>query len=62
VEFAGTDLIVGKVRNVYCAKECIKDGRPDLRLMDPLLYSMPGGPYYSIGEKVAEAFQVQEED
>jgi flavin reductase (DIM6/NTAB) family NADH-FMN oxidoreductase RutF len=61
VEFAGTDLIVGKVENVYCAKECVKGGRPDLKMLDPLLYSMPGGPYYSVGEKVADAFQARDD-
>jgi flavin reductase (DIM6/NTAB) family NADH-FMN oxidoreductase RutF len=57
VEFAGTDLIVGRVKAVHCDRKCVRDGRPDLKLMDPLLYSMPGGPYYSLGDKVADAFQ-----
>jgi flavin reductase (DIM6/NTAB) family NADH-FMN oxidoreductase RutF len=62
VEFPGTDLIVGKVRNVYVDKACIRNGKADLRLLDPLLYSMPGGPYYSLGEVVAEAFRTKPDE
>lgn len=62
VEFPGTDLIVGKVRNVYVDKACLRDGRTDLKLLDPLLYRMPGGPYYGLGEFVAEAFQTRPDE
>jgi flavin reductase (DIM6/NTAB) family NADH-FMN oxidoreductase RutF len=57
VEFEGTDLVVGEVMMVYSEMAVLRDGKPDLSLIDPLLYGMPGGPYFSLGAKVADAFK-----
>lgn len=56
--FEGVDLVIGDIVQVHAEEFCLVNGKPDVRRMDPLLYAMPGGPYLSIGEKVADAFKV----
>lgn len=56
--FEGTDLLVGEVAEVHADESCLVKGKPNLVRLDPLLYSMPGGPYFGIGGKVADAFKV----
>lgn len=58
IEFEGTDLVIGDVMDLHVNEDCLVNGRPDARKIDPLLYVMPGGPYHAMGEKVADAFKV----
>ena len=58
VEFEGTDLVIGEVVELHVDEDCLVDGKPDARRIDPLLYVMLGGPYHSMGDKVADAFKV----
>ena len=58
VEFEGTDLVIGDVVEVHVDEDCMVNGRPDTEKIDPLLYEMLGGPYRSLGVKVADAFKV----
>ncbi len=58
VAFEGTDLVIGEVNEVYVEKKCVAKDKFHMGKIDPLLYAMGGGPYYSIGTKVADAFSV----
>jgi flavin reductase (DIM6/NTAB) family NADH-FMN oxidoreductase RutF len=57
VEMEGVDIIIGRIIAVHCEEELSGD-KVDPSVMDPLLYAFPGGPYFSVGEKVADAFRV----
>ena len=58
IGFEGTDLVLGEVNEVYVEKKCVTKDKFHMGKIDPLLYAMSGGPYYSIGAKVADAFSV----
>jgi flavin reductase (DIM6/NTAB) family NADH-FMN oxidoreductase RutF len=58
VEFEGVDLLIGEVEDVHVDEGCMIKGRPDESKIDPLLYSMPGGPYLRSGGEVAKAFSI----
>lgn len=58
VEFQGTDMVVGEVEEVYVNEDCLSDGRPDMEKLELLMYLSPGGPYFTKGRTVAEAFKV----
>jgi flavin reductase (DIM6/NTAB) family NADH-FMN oxidoreductase RutF len=57
IELDGVDIVIGKITGVYC-EESISEDKADLKVIDPLLYAFPGGPYWSVGGKVADAFKV----
>jgi flavin reductase (DIM6/NTAB) family NADH-FMN oxidoreductase RutF len=56
IELEGVDIVIGRIVSVH-VEEGLTD-KADLHKLDPLLYSFPGGPYLSIGGKVADAFKV----
>jgi len=58
IEFPVTDLVIGEVVQVYADKSLVSDGKVDVEDLKPLLYSFPGGPYLSIGPRVAEVIKV----
>jgi flavin reductase (DIM6/NTAB) family NADH-FMN oxidoreductase RutF len=58
IAFGGTDLVIGEVSELYVEKRCLEKDKAHMGRVDPLLYAMGGGPYYSLGEKVGEAFSI----
>jgi flavin reductase (DIM6/NTAB) family NADH-FMN oxidoreductase RutF len=56
-------LVVGKIEETYISDECLTDGRPDIRKVQP--FSFSGGPggasYYAIGEDIGRAFHIGRE-
>lgn len=58
IELEGVDLVIGEIEEVHMDERCMTRGKPDPSKMDPLLLLMPGGPYFSLGQKVADAYKV----
>lgn len=54
-------LVIGEIAETYIADDCMTNGKPDPRKIDPLVYSPGTRGYYRIGEFVAEAFKVGKE-
>lgn len=53
-------LVIGEITETYIADDCMIDGEPDHRKIDPLVYSPGRQEYYRIGKFVAEAFKIGE--
>jgi flavin reductase (DIM6/NTAB) family NADH-FMN oxidoreductase RutF len=49
---------VGEVMEAHVDEACMRDGKIDPKLIDPLVYATSDHHYYGIGEKVAQAFSV----
>jgi flavin reductase (DIM6/NTAB) family NADH-FMN oxidoreductase RutF len=58
IEFKGVDLVIGEIEEVYIDEDCLEGGKADHKRIDPLLYTMPGGPYLRSGDDVAKAFSI----
>jgi flavin reductase (DIM6/NTAB) family NADH-FMN oxidoreductase RutF len=51
-------LFLGKVVATYADENCLTDGRPDLRKMNPFVLTMPDNTYWSVGEQVGKAWSI----
>lgn len=56
--FNTTDLIMGEIVEVYCEEKYLFENKPDYRKMDPMMFFMPDGPYFRVGDFLAKAFEV----
>lgn len=56
VSLPTNDLLVGEIIASYCSEECITDGRPDIKKIDPLLLTMPDNTYWGVGERRGSAW------
>ena len=54
-------LHLGEIVEVHADEACLVDGVPVLGKVDPLIYSITDGQYWSVGAPVAKAFQVGKE-
>jgi flavin reductase (DIM6/NTAB) family NADH-FMN oxidoreductase RutF len=50
------ELIIGKIIETHVSTECLTDGRPDARKINPLMYV--GRSYCSVGQDLGGAFEV----
>jgi flavin reductase (DIM6/NTAB) family NADH-FMN oxidoreductase RutF len=51
--------LVGEILDLEVDERCLDEqGRPDIRRIDPLIYSMADRGYYGVGAFVAQAFSV----
>jgi flavin reductase (DIM6/NTAB) family NADH-FMN oxidoreductase RutF len=52
-------LVVGKIAEVHISKSCLTDDKPDVKKIDPLIWSYPpANVYQGLGKEVAKAFKV----
>lgn len=58
LELGSHVLIVGKIEEVLVEETCIKDGKIDPYMVDPLIYATEVRKYLKLGSPVAEAFKV----
>lgn len=57
-ELNTTELIIGEIVEVFCEEKYLSENKPDYRKMDPMMFFMPDGPYFRVGDFLAKAFEV----
>ena len=51
------EVFIADVVQAYGSPDCLADGTPDIKRIDPIIYSLDVG-YWRIGSEVAKAFSV----
>ena len=56
------NLIIGQVMETHISANCLADGKPDLKKIQPFVYCM-GSPteYYALGKSIGSSFSVGKE-
>jgi len=57
LDINGMDVFIAEVVQSYIDEECIKDGKPDIHEIDPIIYTMKDN-YHRIGERMAPPFSI----
>ncbi len=50
------ELFIGQVHKAYCLEECMVDGKPDIRRIEPFTLTMPDNNFWLVGEHVGKAW------
>jgi flavin reductase (DIM6/NTAB) family NADH-FMN oxidoreductase RutF len=61
VDFPSHDIFIGEIVNTYCDVTVLTEGIVDIRKVNPLLFAMNDRSYYSLGDRVAKAWDVGKE-
>ena len=51
-------LVVGEIVETHVTEDCLKEGTPDPRKIDPLVFVTSGREYWRLGTAIAKAFEV----
>ena len=58
VELDTNALVLGEIIGAYTKERFLTGGKPDVHKMHPVLLTMPGNDYWTVGEHVARAWSV----
>jgi flavin reductase (DIM6/NTAB) family NADH-FMN oxidoreductase RutF len=62
LELGTHHLIIGQVMETHISDNCLTDGRPDMKKIQPFIYGM-GSPseYYALGDPIGRGFSIGKE-
>ena len=55
-EYATNMWFIGEIVGAYADEHCLKDGKPDIKKMNPLLLTMPDNSYWTVGDYTGKAW------
>ncbi|MCU0571596.1 MAG: flavin reductase family protein [Syntrophobacteraceae bacterium] len=58
VDLPSNHLFIGEIIEAYAEPRFLKDGRPDIKTMNPFVLTMPDNGYWAVGERLAQAWSV----
>jgi len=58
LRFAKEEVFLGEIVAMHVEKKCLTRGQPDLRKINPLIYSTSDKKYFRIGEEVGRAYHI----
>jgi flavin reductase (DIM6/NTAB) family NADH-FMN oxidoreductase RutF len=58
VDFPSHDIFIGKIVNTFCDQAVLTEGVVDLGKLEPILFAMNDCSYYSLGKKIAKAWDI----
>jgi len=57
IEVNGMDVFIAEVMQSFIDEDCIIEGKPDIKLIDPIIYTMKDN-YHRIGERMEPQFSI----
>ena len=58
LDLPSNTLFLGEIVGAYADEKCLTSGKPDTKKIDPFLLSMPHNHYFSIGNDIAQAWNI----
>ena len=56
MELATNYLFIGEIVASYAEEDCLTEGKPDIKKINPLLLTMPDNSYWTVGDYVGKAW------
>ena len=61
LEFGSNELFVGEIVEAYAEERYLTDGLPDIKKIDPIVFSMNDRNYWRVGQHLGKAFSIGRE-
>ncbi|MFW9972479.1 MAG: flavin reductase family protein [Candidatus Odinarchaeota archaeon] len=52
------DLYIGQIINTFVSENCLSNGIPDIKLINPLSFSPSNRTYWSLGQEIGRAYNI----
>lgn len=56
IELPTNTVFIARIVTAYADEACLTDGNPDIRKIDPLVFTMPDNTYFRIGDEAGRAW------
>ena len=54
-------FVIGEIKGTYISDDCLTDGRPDVKIIRPIVFNLEAAEYSSVGEVIGKAFSIGRE-
>jgi len=61
LELGSHNLVIGQITETFMSEDCLTNGKPNPKKIDPLIYSTGAAQYQRLGEVVGRAFNIGKE-
>lgn len=58
VDLPTNTLFIGEIKGAYADDQCLTEGKPDIKKIDPITLTMPDNSYWAIGEFIGRAWSI----
>jgi len=58
VDLPTNTLFIGEIKGAYADEQCLTEGTPDSKKMEPLTLTMPDNSYWAVGEYLGKAWSI----
>lgn len=58
VDLPTNEIFIGEIINAYIDDDCLTDGKPDVKKIEPFTLTMPDNHYWSIGKELGRAWGI----
>lgn len=58
IDLSGDSGFIGEIVATYCEDKYMEDGTPDIRKLDPIIFSLGDNNYWNIGKNIGKAWSI----
>lgn len=58
IELDVDELFIADIAEAWADEDCLTDGKPDVKKIDPFVLTMPDNGYWSVGEYIGGAWKI----
>jgi flavin reductase (DIM6/NTAB) family NADH-FMN oxidoreductase RutF len=51
-------FVIGEVKGLYISDDCLTDGKPDIKKIEPMIFNLNEREYATFGESIGKAFNI----
>ena len=62
VEIGTHTLFIGEIMETHANEDCLTNGKPDIKKIDPIIYATGTRQYYNIGNEIGKAYKIGSKD
>ncbi len=62
VEIGTHTLFIGEIMETHANKDCLTNGNPDIKKIDPIIYATGTRQYHKVGEEIGRAYKIGSKD
>lgn len=60
VEIGTHTLFIGEIMETHANDDCLTNGKPDIKKIDPIIYATGTRQYHKVGEEIGRAYKIGE--
>jgi flavin reductase (DIM6/NTAB) family NADH-FMN oxidoreductase RutF len=58
IHFGHEEVFIGEIVAIYADNKCLTRGKPDIKKIDPIIYSTSDRKYFRLGKEVGKAYNI----